>query len=176
MKALAVCLLLLPFISTAQKSTGYFMIKGSGIKFTGSEMIAAGFADFGVNTKKGGSLGAGIGVTKFKGADDAYVPIYLSFSFLKFQKKPSPYINMQIGRGVYQTNTKLGSTYIDTKAGLYLSGGLGICISASRKAALVISANYVNAAFSTKTRVGSSTNNTSSNSEGFAVSLGFAFK
>lgn len=181
MKRLTLCLLaVLPFISYSQKKknqgNGYVIISAGGIKFNGADFIAAGNFEAGANTKEGISMGVGVTGTKFKNDDNWYVPVYVELSYLKFKTKPAPYFKFQAGKGIYNTRVAVGSVRSEVSGGLYLSTGIGVTAPITRKSAVLISVNYVNAAFNSKATAAGITKTTKSNSDGISFNVGIALR
>lgn len=103
-------------------------------------------------------------VVKIPRAPNAYIPVFAEFSYFGDGKKPSPYISIQGGIGVYQNDF--------VKGGAYFHPALGVAVPFQPGKAVLISVGYISSGFSAKSNYGLSQQPITSKLSGFTFTIG----
>jgi hypothetical protein len=140
MKNLLYIFLFISFPCLAQKTPGYFSIRG-GAAFLEDAPKGIGHISFGLSPNRTIGIGAGIG---FVHIDKLYVPSTVDISYFGKPGKVSPIIIGSAGYGLY--NEK--NAYFTTKGGFTGSLNAGIAIPAKKANKFYLTGGYALYGFS----------------------------
>lgn len=170
--------LILSISAFSQKPKPYLIAKFAMMKYEKLDVQPALFGSFGIKWPYF-ALGIGTGVTAV--AANAYTPMYFEASYLgSGEKRVSPYVNFQVGTGIYNKVVDTEFSQSKTTGGLYLNPSVGVMIFLNnKKSAVIVSGSYLSSTFSNevkpRVRGGSYSPKTDYKSTGFAVNVGFKF-
>lgn len=133
-KQLLFVLLLITTSTFAQKTPGYFTMRG-GAAFLEDTPKGIGHISFGLSPNKAVGIGAGIG---FVHIDKLYVPLTIDISFFGKTGKISPIVVGSAGYGLY--NNK--NSYFTTKGGFTGSLNAGIAFPARNTTKFFVMGGY----------------------------------
>jgi hypothetical protein len=179
MKKLLIILFLLPFVSSAQKTT-----YSADVEYRNQGVIGSGFgAGFGMEFEVTDmvSMGFGFSGVKFENLKQVYYPL-LGNVVVKIPSsgRIKPKLGLEAGYGIYSyTNNVSSADRYTIKGGLTSSGGVIVAVLAKKQVSPYIFLGYTMSMFRSKhiTMFGSSVNTTESTDRygGVLVRLGINF-
>lgn len=133
-KQLLFVLLVISLPAIAQKTPGYFSMRG-GAAFLEDNPKGIGHISFGLSPNKSVGIGAGIG---FVHLDKLYVPLTVDISFFGKPDKISPIVIGSAGYGLYNNKNQ----YFTTKGGFTGSLNAGVALPARKSTKFFLMGGY----------------------------------
>lgn len=165
-KIIFVLFLLSPFFLIAQKRQGYFQIAADLYNYSGGDPMAGGSIEIGTKGAIMG-VGAGVGLTQFKGASGPYVPLFADISFYTNVRKARPILQLKGGFGVLD-NTQ---NYIKQSGGAFLNPSIGL-LAPIKKRDIIFLLGYLHSEITTKVNTGYTQASSSTTISGWSISIG----